>query len=65
MYYCFSTCHWPGQVQRVYIEKFHTGPEKRNRGVVSYGVGEAVKRGEGLSAAAPSRHKACHCHYCQ
>ncbi|KAG8299194.1 hypothetical protein J6590_107044, partial [Homalodisca vitripennis] len=37
----------------VYIERFHTGPEKRNRGVVSYGVGEAVKRGEGLSAAAP------------
>ncbi|KAG8283461.1 Potassium voltage-gated channel sub H member 5 [Homalodisca vitripennis] len=38
----------------VYIERFHTGPEKRYRGgVVWYGVGEAVKRGEGLTAAAP------------
>ncbi|KAG8257316.1 hypothetical protein J6590_053123 [Homalodisca vitripennis] len=35
------------------IERFHTGPEKRDRGVVWYGVGEAVIRGEGLTAAAP------------
>ncbi|KAG8289656.1 hypothetical protein J6590_100105 [Homalodisca vitripennis] len=35
------------------LERFHTGPEKRDRGVVWYGVGEAVKRGEGLTAAAP------------
>ncbi|KAG8277072.1 hypothetical protein J6590_049981 [Homalodisca vitripennis] len=40
-------------ISKVYFERFHTGPEKRDRGVVWYGVGEAVKRGEGLTAAAP------------
>ncbi|KAG8276990.1 hypothetical protein J6590_052908 [Homalodisca vitripennis] len=37
----------------LYFERFHTGPEKRDRGVVWYRVAEAVKRGEGLTAAAP------------
>ncbi|KAG8274563.1 hypothetical protein J6590_105183, partial [Homalodisca vitripennis] len=47
--------HWLSGVPHrssIYIERFHTGPEKRDRRVVRYGVGEAVRR-EGLTAAAP------------